>query len=1145
MSVPARLCLVAGAGAGKTTRLVHHYLGLLQGGDGRDPLTPAQIVAITFTEKAAAEMRARISQEVPPAVAAELAWAPINTIHGFAAGLLRDYGLVLGVDPEFSVLDAQEHARLLDETVEDLLRAGLASQDPLLARLLSNYPLHGKHGLDGVLTWLHSRLATLGLTPEQAAQATAAAHDNDLARGPELLAELDQAVNQLGSRMATDPKLRSSKAKYVAKAAALINQWPGLRDKLNAAPGYLETLQGLAALVGGSAWGKVNDLRQAMAATIQGLIALTAIPDAARLAEALLALAAQLNQRLEEEGTRRSVLGFDDLLLKARDLLRGHPGVLAQVRQRWPALLVDEYQDVNPVQGELVELLAGLGEDPAPQTAPPELLAVGDRKQSIYAFRGAEVAVLASLMDRLEQGAGSVEAMANNWRSHPALVEVFNRLFTSVLQPGEQAEHAPEAYVEFDARDRQAPGGKKEGDPEDTVVEVIDCAGLAGEGKPNAAAWRALEARALAAYLGRVFSEGRFSPGQVAVLLRRLTSVGVFEEALRRAGLDFYTVRGRGFYACREVSDVSAALRALLDPRDGIALAAWLRSPLVGLNDENLLALAYAQDVERPHLTGAFQNGEALPDWCGQEQAARLALARTTWRELGPMARRLHPAELITRLLEISDLLPVLMGTSAGEQQAANLRKLIETARRPSGVLAGGAEAFSRGLAGLVADPPDDPQAPLLGEDARVVRIMSVHQAKGLEFPLVVLPDLAGRGGNPDPLPELGPAGELAATPLDPASGTRRKPPLHQRLRLRAQARAEAEEARTFYVACTRAEERLVLLMSGAGGSSRGWARWVEDHLLNDPATRVIDASDLGQSAEAEPRALAEAWPGGLPGEPGPGHDAAQDLLSRIRRAPAALKLVRESVSGLENWLSCPRLYVLTQRLGLDTALLPRPGKGSQEGLSDAVALGSLVHRLLETTDLSQGREGLPAALTALDPEPDLAGRALALAGRLWDSELPGMLGPASDIGRELPFRLHLPGEGEGPALEIIGEMDLAAHLPSGWLVADYKVSHKADPSPYRDQMALYCLALHRGQGKSGPVPRACLVFLSPRGVELAWLEFTPDDLAAMEQRVRQAAQGIACLGPRPELATLPRGKGCDPEHCPAAGLCGLQEGAA
>ena len=178
-----------------------------------------------------------------------------------------------------------------------------------------------------------------------------------------------------------------------------------------------------------------------------------------------------------------------------------------------------------------------------------------------------------------------------------------------------------------------------------------------------------------------------------------------------------------------------------------------------------------------------------------------------------------------------------------------------------------------------------------------------------------------------------------------------------------------------------------------------------------------------------------------------------------------------------------------------------------------------------------------------MEPDPDLADQALSLASRLWDTELPGLLAPAQDMGRELPFCLHLPGQGDGPALEIIGEIDLAVRLTSGWLVVDYKVSHKADPAPYREQMALYALALYRSGGGQVLAPRCCLAFLSPQGAKLSWLDFTPEDLANMEKRVRAAALGIASLGPQPDPAALDPGPGCDPAACPVAGLCGLEGG--
>lgn len=1129
---PERLCLVAGAGAGKTHRLVEHYQGLLEQG-----LEPSQIVAITFTDKAATEMRQRIGTKVGPELAAKLAWAPISTIHGFCASLLRDFGLALGLDPEFRVLDADEFSRLLMETIAEVLRQGLKERDPALGRLLADFNLSGKGGLQERLAGLNGQLATMGLSPEQAARATALAHAADLASGHDLLPAMDRLLPGL-SDLVAQGKAKADKA-YGRKIIALLSEWEGLRAGLFRNPPEAWALARTRELCAGN-WYAANAIRQELATALDLYEALAAIPAAAQAAEDLLSLAAKLETSLSRELTRRAALGFDALLTLARDLLRDHPEVLTQCRGRWRALLVDEYQDVNPVQNQLVELLAGLGHDPAPEADPPALLVVGDRKQSIYAFRGAEVAELANLAGRLEQGEGKVEPLGLNWRSHPALVEFFNRLFGQVLQPGAAREHAPQSFVAFNSWDHQTPAGKKPGDPNEVVVELLDCQDLISEDRPSAATLCAVEARVMAAYLRRLLDQDRYHPGQVAVLLRRMTQVGVYEEALRRAGVDYYTVRGRGFFACQEVGDLAHALRAILDPHDEIALAAWLRSPLVGLSDESLLALAHPHPPGRAGLHAGLLGGAPLPAWCGAAQQTRLAGARRTLDSLGPLARRLHPAELITLLLEDSDLLPVLMGTSAGEQKTANLRKLLESARQPGGVLAGGMEAFARGLAGLVADPPQDPQAPLLGEEARVVRLMSVHQAKGLEFPVVVLPDLASQGGGQGGPPELGPDGETALAPPHPESGAPAKPPLYQRLRRREQAREEAEEARKFYVACTRAEDRLVLLLSPGRNQDKGWAGWARELVAADPAARLINAASLPLAGEAEPTALAGAWKEDLPREAGPALEEARALLTRVRRPAARLSLVRESVSGLENYLTCPRLYVLTQRLGLDTALIPRPGKVNG-GAPRAVELGSLVHRLMEVTDFTQGPAGLEAALAALQPDPDLAAQALSLAARLWDTELPGMLASVPEPGRELPFCLRLPGQDGGPALEIIGEMDLAARLGDGWLVADYKVTAKADPAPYRAQMALYALALHRGDGGQGPAPHCCLVFLSPQGAKLAWLEFTPADLADMEQRVRAAALGIAALGPQPDPSALEPGPGCDPAACPVARLCGRE----
>ncbi|RJX28140.1 MAG: hypothetical protein C4525_17130 [Desulfarculus sp.] len=1137
------LCLTAGAGAGKTTRLVETYAALLAGRDGPSPLEPSQIVAITFTDKAAAEMRSRIVQKLGgrSGQAATLAWAPISTIHSFCAQLLREHGVALCLDPDFTVLDQDRYHDLLREAIQDLLRAGLKSQDPRLARVLGHYYLSGRGGLEELLAWLQRGLATMGLAPQEAREATARAHAEALKEGGERLAAMGRLLADLALLVKSGAV--NLQAGYGRTISELLSRWPALRADLGRQPAPSETLAELDRLTKGN-WYAANKMRQLLRPLAEEMIAAAAVPAAAQLADDLLSLAEDLAASLEQERVRRAALDFDSLLIKARDLLRDHPEVQAQLRQRWRALLVDEYQDVNPVQGELVDLLAGLGAEPQAADR-PWLMVVGDRKQSIYAFRGAAVAVFNETMLRFEAGAGAVEALPHNYRSQPALVHFFNRLFAQVFSASQLREQAPESWVEFCTHDSQSPAAELTGAPGERPVQVLDCRHLAAVEMP-VAAWRLLEARSLAAWLRQALDGGRYRPGQVAMLFRRLTSVAIYEEALREAGVDFYTVRGRGFYACPEIGDLAAALQALLDPGQELALAAWLRSPLVGLSDESLLALTHPHPPEALRLSMALTGAEPLPDWCGPDQQRRLAEARRMLRDLGGLARRLRPAELITWLLEESDLIPLLLGTSAGSQKTANLRKLIEVARQPGGGLAGGVEAFAAGLARLAAEPPQDPQASLLGEESQVVRLMTVHQAKGLEFPLVVLADLAGGepGGGGLP-PDLGPNGLLAPAPLEPASGLRLQSPLYQRLRQREQAVAEAEAARLFYVACTRAERELLICLNGAKSQGR-WSKWVQEMALADEAVRVVDAAGLLAQAAPEPRSAAQAWPERLPPAPGPAQDEARQVLAQcLHRPPVALGRVRESVSGLENFLACPRLYVLTQRLGLDTAALP--GLGSS-GLARAVELGSLVHGLLETCDLAAGPDGLAPALARLEPQPELAQPALALARGLWNTELPALLAsvPAEHLHRELPFRLLLAGEDGGPEFELVGELDLAARLPKGqWLIADYKVTARPDPEAYRQQLGLYALALHQGQeGGSGPLPRVALCFLGSQGGSLAWLEFSAADLAGLEARVRRAADEIAALGGLSDPFVLPAGPDCSAGHCALRWLCSGKEAA-
>ncbi len=1155
----ANYCVTAGAGAGKTTCLVDTYVNLLAGGQGREALKPEQVVAITFTEKAVGEMRERIQAKVAglarghasgpdwDSLLAAVEWAPITTIHSFCASLLREFAPVMGLDPDFAVLDEQEFNDLLNESLAELWREGLKQRDPVLARVLAH---HGLAELSGLMAGLHHGLATQGVTPEQARAATAQKHEQAMANGDGLVDELDGIVQSLVQ--ALNQGVIKTSSKFHAKVMQIIQEWPNISKLLINNDDGLRVIQGLAGLFSGH-WGKVNELRQGARVILERLAGLQSLPAAAALADDLLVLAQRLGEAVERETIRRAALSFDHLLLLALRLVSGHPQVSGELRTRYRALLVDEFQDVNPVQGRLVRLLAGLEtdteEDNVPASDTPALLLVGDRKQSIYAFRGADVGVFSDAQQRFTAGAGLLASLPENYRSSGVLVEFFNNIFEHIFAAKEDGQGQA---LHFGPSDRQTPARIEPGAlPE--PIQVFDCRRLGTEDNPLAA-WREIEAQALAEHLAGVIAGG-VAPGDIAILFRRLTQVGVYEQALIRAGVDYYTVRGRGFYACREVADLDLALRAVLDPSDGLALAGFLRSPLAGLSDEALLALCFSQDGRFTPLIRALAEGRALPAWLGPEQQARLERARWLLGRLRPLARRLSPAELLACLVESTDLLPLWQATPSGEQRAANLRKLIEGARQAGPGAT--AEAFAAALADLVASPPEDPQAPLLGEQAPVVRLMSVHQAKGLQFPVVVLPDLAwtlrGNSGL-----ALGPAGVLGACPWSPEQGKRLDSPVRKGIRERESALEREESARLFYVACTRAQERLVFCLNGAQERYQGpWAKWVRELVLEHPQTRVIEAAGplggrtAGIGTGPPP---AEAWPELLPPEPGPQAELGAQLVARaLRPTTPAPARVGESVSGLEAWLECPRLWFFTRRLGLDTASLNPPGAGTAgDGPVRAVELGSLVHRVLELADPGLGQAGLEPAIAQaageLGADGDLARTALFRARGVWQTELPAWVAQAraqgGEILREQPFHLYL-GDEEGFELEILGEFDLLARLPqNGWLLADYKVGAEPHPEQYRAQMALYSLALWQGQAGAGPLPRAVLCHLGPAGGALYELRFNAAELDQWRTRALEAGRGMAGVAPGANPLDLPPAEHCRRQGCALgrAGLCPGQE---
>ena len=820
--------VTAGAGTGKTRTLVARTLALLAEG------TPHRsIVAITFTEKAAREMRNRVRDQVrrylqQPEVDQDerrrweetyvaLDAARIGTIHSLCAEILRTHPAEAGVDPRFGVLDEGQANILKRRAVDEAL--AWAADDQQASTL---FALLGEGGLRSMLeALLQNRLAareclaTLPdpLWPAWQARVVPALHtflddgrvqaafaDLLALRANGLLARAQAA----GDRLA-EPLQRLLGLWDEIAVARGSEDWPAVSRRLAALRGEMKQA-GQA-----THWAPANP--KATIKELQGLYDMLLAPIVDKgidlaldqtLAEAMPALRRALDRVLDAYDRMkhdRQALDFDDLEQGALDLLRRHGALQTYWQQQVHAVLVDEFQDTNARQRDLVRLLAG----PAAGGTPGGVFIVGDAKQSIYRFRGADVAVFRAERDQIQALGGTAVQLETSYRAHAELVQALNDLLLPVL--GDRSEPGRPWLEPFSPlrAHRPAPGPGFAA----PHVELL----LAAGSKVGGAL--ALAARAAAARIVELVESGShglgpqedggtraLDYGDVAILCRASTSFGAYEDALEGAGVPFLTVAGRGFYGRPEVRDVLNALRALADPADDLSLAGLLRSPAIALPDTALYRLCEERDrlSPPPSLWTLVAAGEVAAAWPDPDRE-RAVRAAGLIRRLNALVGRVPVADLLKAFLDATDYQAALL--QAGQARAVrNVAKLLADAHN-SGLV--GVGEFLEYIAGLRDSGAREGEARAVAEG--VVQIMTVHAAKGLEFPVVVLGD-AGHAARVD-----------RGLIVDPALGILwplkddqdRLPAVYRLAKKQADDQEAAEADRLLYVAATRAREKLIV----------------------------------------------------------------------------------------------------------------------------------------------------------------------------------------------------------------------------------------------------------------------------------------------------------------------------------------------
>ena len=1119
------LLLDASAGSGKTSVLVERFARSVL----EDEIDVGAILTITFTEKAAAEMRDRIRHRLreldprPPSDEAARATesAFISTIHGFCARVLRAHALAAGLDPAFVVLDAPNAERIADIAFDDALEE-LARRAPDAIDLIAAY---GAGTLRTAIIQIHDELRSRG---ERRPRLPVLAAPPEL--GPardELERAAAAALTELGAIV--DPG---------AKVLQAIARLERLHEVIGAEPEpWPRDLWGVA-LPGGNGDALSTDtcVRYADAlAAFRGVAELRRAARAHALLDRLLALFGERYARAKRE---LSGLDFEDLELDCRELLRSDAGLRERYRTRFARIMVDELQDTNRVQLELIELIAD-----------GNLFTVGDAQQSIYGFRHADVELFERLGERLA-AAGSRATLDTNFRSRPEILSVINGVFEAELgaqfrplRAGRtEASVASGALVELLVADKGA----------DWTME--------GLGAP----WRVAEARALAARIGRLLADGT-APRDVVLLTRATTDLRVYERALEDRGIPTYLIGGRGYWAHPQVIDMVCYLEALANPRAEEALYTVLASPLVGVSVDALVVLAATARDRSADPWSVLREPDGAFDGLGMGDRQFLSGFATWFAIEREVVARAGIEELIDRGLERTGYDLAVLRMPGGPRRLANVRKLMRLAREHEAAhgsdLRGFLELVARragGAFGAGSGDARESEAPVEGEALDAVRLMTIHRAKGLEFDVVCVADL-GRGPRwRADLMRVGRDGRFGMRLAEPGTGRRESALDYKALGDERYGAESREERRLFYVAMTRARERLIL--SGAARLEK-WPELEGNGGGGGPIAWIGPAVDRLEGGEVEvtfvrpedvragpPPPAGSALPAGStpPPPPVPRPSTAPAPTSPVAPSPPVSAL---SYSSLASYARCGYRFYAERVLRLPALPGEAPpglgsgptGAGELRGGLSALDRGTLVHALLERLDFRRPRRPTEAMIAEatersglqVPPAPDDAAQVAELVERFAAGDLCRRLGRATAVRCEARFRFLL-----GPVL-VGGVFDVIAREPGGrTLVVDYKTDRLdgADPQALADgsygtQRLVYALAALRAGATEVEVVHTFLEL--PQRPAVA--TFTRDKAPALEGRLAALAWGVLERDFR--VTDAPHRAVCD--GCPVEGsLC-------
>ena len=1086
------LVVTAGAGTGKTTLLVDRLVHLLL--RNPDPLRITEIVALTFTNKAANEMKLRLRERLQSYLGTELDREPaedaeekakrevesliaryqlskdeldrrvhdalrnlersdIGTIHSFAATLLRLYPLDAGVDPQFHEDDGREFDRLFDEQWDLWLDQELA---------LGSSQADAWRNVLGKLTLEKIKELAKSLSSEAVELGREELNPNSLSEP--LRAWLQGLESRTATLIGRHPEERMNE-KLVRAAASLVkeflktgklekNQLTEERVQL-AGKSINRTLKG---------WSE-PDLSEAqeLVRAAKGL----AQVDAA-LTHLLWRLLVPFAEKFRDHFVRQGFVSFDGLLIRARDLVRDRLQVRQELKRQYRTILIDEFQDTDPVQYEILLYLAELAGNSSKdwrqiKITPGKIFVVGDPKQSIYAFRRADIEAYLEVVEKIIKAQNGIECrLTTNFRSDGAILDVVNGTFESLIQAQDGVQPP---YIAIH------PAPQRGGIADSNLPKVMLRKIVAADDEVSAEKARRLEGESLARWLKEEIlskteflnSQGervRAQPKDIAILFRKLTDIHDYLEPFRRHDIRYVVEGERHFYAAKEIIDAVNLLRAIENPHDRLALVGVLRSPLGGLTDRQIYHLHRERLLDYREANQLKQlDDKSFPSTLNDLYSKLAALHQ----EIGLMP----VGAAVTHVFATLPVKLLAAWSFNGEQAVANLEKLRQQAELLGREGLTTLKAAIHQLQQRVLETKEEGESVLAEENLDAVRIMSIHKAKGLEFPIVVLAGCqtgtdGRRGGDAEALFDwssgltglrVGQSCDLAGLYI--AEKSRR--------------RAEEEQKRVLYVAMTRAREHLIISCAPSGRRSGGsFVSMIDSALNSDVDTAETSQSIRAGAGKVELRILTQTLtaPGkskskSKPSKKKPDWQPFADTWAR--RRTAFDKAIRTAPFITPTLLK--RQEEITSEAGAPSIRTPYPR-------TTALLVGELAHRFLQncqfTTDAkifdAQLQDFIERVIPA-DSQPDRAAIVVQLREifhRFQGSKAYVELAGAHILGREVPLLLPWNGQIMEGVIDLMYEKNGLLYL------ADYKTDRIQKDEfaqaieRYRQQAEIYSQAARR-----------------------------------------------------------------------------------